>query len=298
MSLSVHTLKYIKKYQKIYKKVISVARQSENDRIVKRSVKNTKTLWQIIKKESGNSFTEIENISLEIDSELVMDQQDVSQKFNEFFINSVDKLIHLNKNRKIDHSTTNDVIQNPNVLFLVPVTEEEVLQVTSKLKTKTSAGYDEIPDMIVKQCIQFIKKPLTFIFNLSLSSGIFPDQMKIAKVRPIFKKGQKQNIANYRPISILSVFSKILETLMYNRVENFLHKFNLISNAQNGFRKKKSTLTAIQTFIGEIQKTLDNKQLAFGIFLDLTKAFDVINHNLLLAKLEYYCLKGFSHVCM
>jgi hypothetical protein len=74
-------------------------------------------------------------------------------------ISSIDKLIHLNKNRTIDHATTNDVIQNPNVLFLVPVTEEEDLQVTSKLKTKTLAGYDEIPDMIDKQCIQFIKKP-------------------------------------------------------------------------------------------------------------------------------------------
>ncbi|PNF17023.1 hypothetical protein B7P43_G02754 [Cryptotermes secundus] len=152
--------------------------------------------------------------------------------------------------------------------------------------------------MIVKQCIQFIKKPLTFIFNLSLSSGIFPDQMKIAKVRPIFKKGQKQNITNYRPISILSVFSKILETLMYNRVVNFLNKFKLISNAQNGFRKNKSTFTAIQTFIGQIQKTLDNKQFAFGIFLDLSKAFDVINHNLLLAKLELYGLRGIAHAWM
>ena len=137
---------------------------------------------QIIKKESGNGFTEIENISLEIYSMLVTNPQDISHQFNEFFVNSVDRLIHLNRNCKNDHATVNDIILNPNVLFLVPVTEEEVLKVTSKLKTKISAGFDEILDMIVKQCIQFIKKPLTFIFNLSLSSGIFPDQMKIAKV--------------------------------------------------------------------------------------------------------------------
>jgi hypothetical protein len=82
------------------------------------------------------------------------------------------------------------------VLFLAPVTEEEVLQVISKLKTKIIVGFDEIQDMIVKECIQTIKEPLTFIFNLSLCSGIFPNQMKIAKVRPIFKNGHKQNIAN------------------------------------------------------------------------------------------------------
>jgi hypothetical protein len=138
--------------------------------------------------------------------------------------------------------------------------------------------------MIVKQCIQTIKKLLTFIINLSLGSGIFPNQIKIAKVRHICKKGQKQNIENYRPISILSALTKIIETLMYNKVVNFLDKFNLISNAQNGFRENKFMFTAIQAFIGVIQKTLDNKQLALGIFLDLSKAFDVIDHDLLLAK--------------
>jgi hypothetical protein len=98
------------------------------------------------------------------------------------------------------------------------------------------------------------KKALTFIFNLSLSNGTFPNLMKIAKVRPIFKKGQKHNIANYRPISILPVFSKILETLMYNRVVNFLNKFKLISDAQNGFRKNKSTFTAIQNLLEKFRK--------------------------------------------
>jgi hypothetical protein len=221
MSVSVHTLKYVKAYQRIYKNVISVARQRGNDRIIQRSVKNPKPLWQIIKKDSGNSSTETENISLNMDSMSVTNPQAVSQQSNEFFVNSVDKLIYPNNNCKIDYAISNDIKQNPNVLFLAPVTAEEVLQVTSKLKTKITAGFDEIRDLIVKQCIQTIKKPLTFIFNLSLSSGIFPNQMKIAKVRTIFKKGQKQNIASYGPISILSVFSKIFETLMYNRVVNF-----------------------------------------------------------------------------
>jgi retron-type reverse transcriptase len=124
--------------------------------------------------------------------------------------------------------------------------------------------------------------------------------MKIAKVRTTYflKKTEAKYIGNYRPISILSGFSNILETLMYNRVVNFLDKFNLISNAQNGFRKNKATFTAIQTFIGEVQKILDNEQLAFGIFLDLSKAFDVIDHDLLLAKLELYGLRGISYEFM
>jgi hypothetical protein len=111
-----------------------------------------------------------------------------SQQFNQFFLHSADKLIYLNTNCKTDYATTNDAIQNPNMLFLAPVTEEEVLQVSSKLKIKITADFD----MIVKQCIQTIEKPLTFTFNLSLSCGIFPNQMKMAKVRPIFTKGQKR----------------------------------------------------------------------------------------------------------
>jgi hypothetical protein len=160
MSLSVHILKYVKTYQRIYRKVISVACQRENDRIIQRSDKNSKTLWLIIKKESGNSFIDIEHISLKMDSMLVANPQDVSQQFNEFFVNSVVKLIYLNENCKIDYTTSNDVIKNPNEIFLAPVTEEEDLQVTSKLKTKKSMGIDEIRDMIDKQCIQTLEKPL------------------------------------------------------------------------------------------------------------------------------------------
>jgi hypothetical protein len=208
----------------------------------------------------------------------------------------VDRMINVNKDQNHGYVSFSNITHNPNFMFLVPVTEDEVLKVTSKLRGKLSAGYDEIPNNIVKQCIQFINKPLTFIFILSLCSGIFPNQMKIAKVRPIYKKGLKEEVSNYRPISILPVFSKMFEMLVYNRAVSFLNKYNLISDAHNGFREKKSTYTAIQTFIEDIQKTLDNKRLAIGIFLDLSKVFDVINHNLLLAKLELYGLRGKIHM--
>jgi hypothetical protein len=151
-------------------------------------------------------------------------------------------MINVNKDQNHGYGSVSNITHNPNFMFLVPVTEEDVLKVTSKLKGKFSAGYDEIPDNRVKQCIQFIKEPLTFIFNLSLCSGIFPNQMKIAKVRPIYKTGRKAEVSNYRPISILLVFSKMFKMLVYNRVVSFLNKYNLISDAQNGFREKNSTI--------------------------------------------------------
>jgi exonuclease III len=191
MSLSVSTLNCIKSYQKIYKKVISEARKRD-DRIILRSKNHTKTLWQIIKKEIGISQKTNPNISLEIDSILVSNPQHISHQFNTFFVENVDRMINVNKDQNHEYVSLSNITQNPNSMFLVPVTEEEVLKITSKLKGKISAGYDEIPDKVVKQCIQFIKKPLTFIFNLSICSGIFPNQMKIAKVRPIYKKSSER----------------------------------------------------------------------------------------------------------
>jgi hypothetical protein len=138
---------------------------------------------------------------------LVTNPQYIPYQFNAFFfVDNVDRMVNLNKECKYGHTSARNMKHNPNSMFLATVTEEEVLNVTSKRKGKLSAGYNDIPEKIVKQIIQFIKKPLTFIFNLSLCSGTFPLLMKAAKVWPIHKKGRKQEISNYRPISVLPTF--------------------------------------------------------------------------------------------
>jgi hypothetical protein len=115
-------------------------------------------------------------------------------------------------------------------MFASPVNETEVENVVKMLKGKTSARFDEIPEFLVKRCINFFKVPLTHVFNLSLKFGIIPELMKIAKIRPLFKKGDKLEIHNYRPISVLSVFSKILEKIMCHRLLSFLKKFNILTD--------------------------------------------------------------------
>jgi hypothetical protein len=104
------------------------------------------------------------------------------------------------------------------------------------LKNKPRAGPDDIPESLVKQCIQLITGPLTHIYNLSLSLGVFQDEWKTAKVMPLHKKGDRYDIHNYRPISVISVFAKLLETLMCNRLMLFLHENKVLTEAQNGFR--------------------------------------------------------------
>ena len=182
-------------------------------------------------------------------------------------------------------------------MFLFPVTENEVEKVAKGLKNKLSAGIDEIPDYVVKQCIKLLKKPLANIYNTSLESGNFPDQLKIAKVVPLYKKGDKRNILNYRPIALLSVFLKLLEKLMYNRLMAFIEGKGVLTEAQHGFRTKKNQLKQHYRFLLEVhRRPLKKKINPIGIFLDLTKAYDILNHKVLLSKLNSYGVRGIANL--
>ena len=136
------------------------------------------------------------------------------------------------------------------------------------------------------------------IFNASLETGTFLEQLKIAKVIPIHKKGNTRNINNYRPIALLSVFSKLLEKLVYNRIITFIEKNGIITEAQHGFRSKMSTETALLDFINNVQLSIDNKMNPVGIFLDLSKAYVVLDHKILLDKLNVYGIRGISNKWM
>jgi hypothetical protein len=119
---------------------------------------------------------------------------------------------------------------------------------------------------LVKKCLGYFVKPLTHIYNVSFQNEIFPDIMKKAKIRPLFKKGDKQDIQNYRPMSILPAFSKILEKLMYNRLLSFLMKHNILTNVQHGFMVNKSTETGTHSFIESVQEALHRHLHVIGIF--------------------------------
>ena len=119
------------------------------------------------------------------------------------------------------------------------------------------------------------------IFNKSFSSGIFPDSLKIAKLTPVHKKDNKQLIENYRPIAVLSSFSKLLEKLMCNRLNNFLKQNAVISESQFGFRESRGTPSAILKLNEHVLKNFDSKKITAAVFLDLSKAFETINHKIL-----------------
>jgi hypothetical protein len=136
------------------------------------------------------------------------------------------------------------------------------------------------------------KKTLNFIFNESINQGVFPDLMKIAKIRPVHKKCNRHEISNYRPISVLSIFSKIFEKMIYSRLVSFITKYKILTENQYGFQKNKSTISACQSFIEKVQEALDRRSFVVGILFDLSKAYNVIDHQTLLEKLEHYEIRG------
>ena len=162
----------------------------------------------------------------------------------------------------------------------------------SSLPNKTSSGHDEINNILLKQIKESIITPLVEIFNDSLASGTFPSKMKLAEVIPLHKGKSKDSEANYRPILLLLTISKILEKVMYNRLYDFLTETNQIYQSQYGFRKRHSCKHVIGELVREVVKNLENMKSTATIYLDLSKAFDTVEHSTLHAKLEIYGVRG------
>ena len=150
-----------------------------------------------------------------------------------------------------------------------------------------STDCNDINMLMVKKKITQIVRPFVHICKLSFQTGVFPDKMKIAKIVPLFKSGEKNVFTNYRPISLLPQFSKILEKLYNERMDTFINKHDILSPSQYGFRVNMSTSHALLELVEEITSSLDNKKYSVRIFSDLKKAVDTIDHDILAKKIIF-----------
>ena len=171
---------------------------------------------------------------------------------------------------------------------------DRIENIIGNLKPKSSAGLDNISSKILKEISDIISSPLIIIINQSLCSGIFPSRLKIAKILPLFKKDDNRFFENYRPISLLSSVSKIFERIAFNQLYDYFISNDLLFEGQYGFRDKHSTELAASELIDRFSKEIDNKKVSLSIFLDLSNAFDTLDHDILLSKLEYYGIKSTS----
>ena len=176
--------------------------------------------------------------------------------------------------------------------FFESATQCEIVEIAKSLRINTAAGHDKVPMWSVKESINYISEPLTYIINLSINSGVVPDQMKLARVVPLFKSGDKRLFSNFWPVSVLPIFSKFLEKIAYFCLINCLDKRKLLASNQYGFRKNHSTSLALLYLYDKITAAVDERKYMAGLFLDLSKAFDTVFY--LVNLIEHYGIRGLA----
>lgn len=285
-----------RKYQvskRKYRQACKKAERTHNNNIVANAPNKCKAAWNIINSKINSKGNARKDISLKIKETEITSHQEIAELFNIYFDKTVNDLT---KNlTKENLQEVKDSKRCNKVIFLKPIEAKEFLEIINKIGKKRSTGYDDIPGNIVKSIGTNIMEPLSHIINASFTEGCFPTKLKEAKIIPIYKKGDKEEIGNYRPIALLSTFAKIFETAMYKRLENFITQYELLSNNQHGFTRGKSTTTAVAGFVNNILEARDNHKPAIGIFYDFKKAFDLISHRRLLSKLERLGIAGIGN---
>ena len=278
-----------KKFRNIVTSNIRKAKQKYFEKEFINHSDDIKKTWSLI-----NSAIKTKNkddtIQLNDDNGQKVDKNDVSNTFINYFTNIATKLT---SELPVANNDAEYYLKNrmQNSFYFRETNAKEIQNIITNLKDNGKGIY-KISNCVLDYCQEFLAPILSHIINLCTSEGYFPHELKYGCITPIFKAGEKELVNNYRPVCAVSPLSKIIEKVIHNRMIEFLDKHNLLSKTQFGFRKSMGTETALIDYINQIHQGLKNKHYIFSIFLDLSKAFDVMNHNILKTKLDHYGFRG------
>ena len=281
-------------YKKTFSKVLEGAKMEYYGAQFDCKTNSIKQIWNNLNRVCSAKKDKKYNIvidKLNVIGKEVTDPTEISCVLNDYFCNIGPSLV---KNLPVVESNYADYMGRSvsDSMFFEPITTDELCNVIRSLDVNKSSGADGIGSRLLKDNMYLLCEPLVYIYNLSIMNGVVPDALKIAKIIPIFKKGDVHLACNYRPISLLSIFNKILEKLIHRRLSNFLLKNNILYKHQFGFRKNHSTSLALLEIVDTCYKHLDQNDKVIGIYFDLQKAFDTVDHCILLQKLYNCGIRG------
>lgn len=285
-----------RKYRKVLQHIINNAKNTYKCNKLIENKENSRKTWQLINEIRGKSKKVLKPPFL-INNERIFERRVIANEFNKYFNSIASKLndeIDQDKLSDLAFSSFEDYLfpSHPQSIYLHDCDAEEILDIIKQLENNKSS---DIPIKVIKKSAHVFCYTLSQYFNTLMKAGKFPDVLKLGKITPVYKKGNPELLGNYRPVSTLPIFGKIFEKVIYSRIYKYALSQNLLNENQFGFRQSHSTCHAVNFSVSLVQEALKKNKHVIGIFVDLSKAFDTIDHKILLKKLERYGIRGVSN---